>query len=27
VAISPPLRLLLKLLYESVRELVFRVTQ
>jgi uncharacterized membrane-anchored protein len=27
VAISPPLRLLVKLLYESVRELLFRITQ
>jgi uncharacterized membrane-anchored protein len=27
VAISPPLRLLVKLLYESVRDLVFRLTQ
>jgi uncharacterized membrane-anchored protein len=27
IAISPPLRLLVKLLYESVRDLVFRLTQ
>jgi uncharacterized membrane-anchored protein len=27
VAVSPPLRLLLKLLYESIRDLLFRITQ
>jgi hypothetical protein len=26
VAISPPLRLLVKLLYESIRQFVFRLT-